>query len=44
MKYLIVSGGSIDCKFGCELIQEEDYDIIIAADAGMNFLFDNVNS
>lgn len=41
MKYLIVSGGSIDCKFGCELIQEEDYDIIIAADAGMNFLFDN---
>lgn len=41
MKYLIVSGGSIDNKFGRELIQENKYDVIIAADAGMNFLFDN---
>lgn len=41
MKYLIVSGGSIDNKFGRELIQENNYDVIIAADAGMNFLFAN---
>ncbi len=41
MKCVIVSGGSIDDAFALEWIGRNKYDLLIAADSGMEFLFRN---
>ena len=41
MKYLIISGGHIDDAFALEWLQQNKYDVMIAADSGMNFLHRN---
>ncbi|WP_455720884.1 thiamine diphosphokinase [Agathobacter sp.] len=41
MKYLIVCGGNIDKEFACDLIKKSGIDVIIAADSGMDFLYQN---
>lgn len=41
MKYLIVCGGDIDQEFACDLIKKSGIDVIIAADSGMDFLYQN---
>lgn len=37
MNHLIVSGGNIDCDFAVDLIKNSGFEIIIAADSGLNF-------
>lgn len=39
MKYLIVSGGDTDKEFLLELVKNGGFDVVIAADAGMNTLY-----
>lgn len=41
MRGLIVTGGSIQDEFACEIIKNGGYDMIIAADSGMDFLYRN---
>lgn len=41
MKCVIISGGYIDDKFALEWLQKHNYDCMIAADSGMNFLHRN---
>lgn len=41
MRYVIISGGHIDDVFALNYLKEKPYDKIIAADAGMNFLYRN---
>lgn len=41
MKVLIISGGHIDDVFALEWLQQNSYDLLIAADSGMNFLYRN---
>ena len=41
MKCLIISGGHIDDVFAIKWIKENTYDLLIAADSGMNFLHRN---
>lgn len=38
-KYVIISGGSIDDECACNIIEKGCYDVILAADSGMNFLY-----
>lgn len=39
MKVIIISGGYIDDTFATEWLQKNKYDLLIAADSGMNFLY-----
>ena len=39
MKYVIISGGSIEDAFALEWLQKNKYDKLIAADSGMDFLY-----
>ncbi len=39
MRGLIIAGGTIDDTFACETIKNGGYEIIIAVDAGMDFLY-----
>lgn len=39
MRGLIVTGGNIDDRFACDEIKNGGYDLIIAADSGMDFLY-----
>lgn len=41
MRALIISGGSIEDSFALEWLQQNSYDLLIAADSGMNFLYRN---
>lgn len=41
MKYVIISGGHIDNEFALTWLQKNKYDVLVAADSGMNFLHDN---
>lgn len=41
MRYVIISGGHIDDAFALEWLQQNKYDVMIAADSGMNFLHRN---
>lgn len=41
MKYVIISGGYIEDVFALEWLQKKEYDCMIAADSGMNFLHRN---
>lgn len=41
MRYIIISGGHIDDVFALNYLKENKYDCIIAADAGMDFLYRN---
>ncbi|MBQ6845212.1 MAG: thiamine diphosphokinase [Agathobacter sp.] len=41
MRVLIISGGYIDDVFALEWMKKNEYDCIIAADSGMNFLYRN---
>lgn len=41
MKFVIISGGHIDDVFALEWLQQNTYDVMIAADSGMNFLHRN---
>ncbi len=41
MKYLIISGGSIQEEFALSFIKENKYDKLFAADSGMDFLYRN---
>ena len=41
MKYIIISGGHIEDAFALEWIQKNSFDVMIAADSGMNFLYRN---
>lgn len=41
MKVVIISGGHIEDGFILEWLQENKYDLLIAADSGMNFLHRN---
>ena len=41
MRYLIVCGGKIDKEFGLNEIKTDGIDAIIAADSGMDFLYEN---
>ena len=41
MRYMIISGGHIDDKFALNYLQENEYDCMIAADSGMDFLYRN---
>ena len=41
MRTLIVSGGKIEDSFALEWLQENSYDLLIAADSGMEFLYRN---
>ena len=43
MRYLIVCGGKIDKEFGLNEIKTDGIDAIIAADSGMDFLYENVH-
>lgn len=40
MKFLIVSGGSIDRNFAEKYIRKNSFDKILAADSGLNFLYE----
>lgn len=39
MEYLIAAGGTIDEEFAVELIKQRGYEVIIAADSGMDFFY-----
>ncbi len=39
MRGLIISGGVIDDAFACETIKNGGYDVLYAADSGMDFLY-----
>ena len=39
MKCLIVTGGNTSDDFACDVIKKGGYEIIIAADSGMEFLY-----
>lgn len=41
MRGLIITGGSIRDEFACEKIKTGGYDMIMAADSGMDFLYRN---
>ena len=41
MKYLIVCGGEIDGDFAVRLIMSSGFEVIIAADRGMDFLYEH---
>lgn len=41
MKFVIISGGSVDDGFVRNYLENENYDRLIAADAGMDFLYRN---
>ena len=41
MKVVIISGGHIEDDFALEWLQENKYELLIAADSGMEFLFRN---
>lgn len=41
MKYVIISGGHIDDAFAVDWLEKNEYDCMIAADSGMNFLHRN---
>lgn len=41
MKSIIISGGHIDDGFALEWLQKNKYDLLIAADSGMDFLYRN---
>ncbi len=41
MRYIIISGGHIDDVFALNYLKENEYDKMIAADSGMNFLHQN---
>lgn len=41
MRYVIISGGYIEDVFALEWLQKNKYDVMIAADSGMNFLHRN---
>lgn len=41
MNFLVVTGGNTDYEFACDLIKKSGYEVIIAADSGMNFLYKN---
>ena len=41
MKFVIISGGHIDDVFAVDWLEKNEYDCMIAADAGMNFLHRN---
>lgn len=41
MRGLIISGGNIRDEFACEKIKTGGYDMIMAADSGMDFLYRN---
>jgi len=41
MKCVIISGGHIDDVFTLEWLERNEYDYMIAADSGMNFLYRN---
>ena len=41
MKCVIISGGHIEDAFAIEWLKENTYDLLIAADSGMNFLYRN---
>lgn len=41
MKVMIISGGHIDDVFAINWLKENEYDLLIAADSGMNFLYRN---
>ncbi len=41
MKYLIVCGGEIDGDFAERLIMSSGFEVIIAADRGMDFLYEH---
>lgn len=41
MKVVIISGGYIDDEFALKWLKENKYDLLIAADSGMEFLFRN---
>ncbi len=39
MRGLVISGGAIDDAFACETIKNGGYDVLYAADSGMDFLY-----
>lgn len=41
MKVMIISGGHIEDRFAVDWLKEHAYDLLIAADSGMNFLYRN---
>ena len=41
MRFVIISGGHIDAAFAIEWLEQNEYDCMIAADSGMNFLHRN---
>lgn len=41
MKFVIISGGHIDDVFAVDWLEKNEYDCMIAADSGMNFLHRN---
>ena len=41
MRYVIISGGCIDDTFATKWLKKNEYDCMIAADSGMNFLHRN---
>ncbi len=41
MRAVIVSGGSVDEAFTLEFLQQNRYDMMLAADSGMDFLYRN---
>ena len=41
MRFVIISGGHIDDAFALNYLEENEYDCMIAADSGMNFLHRN---
>lgn len=43
MRYLIVCGGKTDKEFGLKEIKTDGIDVIIAADSGMDFLYETVS-
>lgn len=41
MNYLIVAGGYTDYEFACDLIKKSGFEVIIAVDSGMDFLYES---
>ena len=41
MKVVIISGGHVENAFALDWLQKNRYDLLIAADSGMNFLYRN---
>ena len=41
MRFVIVSGGHIDDSFALDWLEKNEYDCMIAADSGMDFLYRN---